>query len=75
MLDLSELEALLRKIHSKVLLVLRYQGSARADTWYHLVKYHIKYGKITHLARKTRQKRSSGVEVKDNREQEELDKI
>ena len=31
-LDLSELEALLHKIHSKVLLLLRYQGSTRADT-------------------------------------------
>ena len=53
--DLSKLDALLYKTRSKVLLVLRCQGSAYVDLLYHQVKQYIKCGIITHSVKKRRQ--------------------
>ena len=55
--DLSKLDALLHKTHSKVNLVIWYQGSTCADPLYHSVEKHITCGAITHPQNKTRQQK------------------
>ena len=53
-LDLSKHDALLHKTHSKVLLVLRYQGLTQI---HNIIKWCTKYGVVTFLAKDTRQQK------------------
>ena len=62
-----KLDALLHKAHSKMLLVLRYQGSTKVRLSYHQVKYALDVPQsFTYSAKETRQQKQWGKMVERN---------